>query len=72
MRKAIHDVETNPGNWASVAQTFDIDLNVVSTTVKSFVFVLHGNYRDACSQLGTCTLRIHRMSMMLVYEHVSP
>tara|TARA_A100001015_G_scaffold289843_1_gene362181 strand:- start:699 stop:5183 length:4485 start_codon:yes stop_codon:yes gene_type:complete len=60
MRKAIHDVETNPGNWASVAQTFDIDLNVVSTAVKSFVFVLHGNYRDACSQLGTCTLRIHR------------
>jgi hypothetical protein len=60
MRKVLHDMEVTSAKSTSVAQTFDIDLNVVSKAVKSFVFVLHGNYQDACSELGICTMRIHR------------
>ena len=60
MQKILHNIEISRTNWTSVAQTFDIDLNVVSHAVKSFVFVLYGNYQDACSQLGVCTMRVHR------------
>ena len=60
MRAAIHEAEEARGRWVSMAQTFDLDLNVASKAVHSFVFFMFGNYIDACSKLGVCTLRLQR------------
>ena len=60
MRAAIHETEISKGRWVSIAQTFDLDLNVASHAVNSFVFFMFGSYLDACSQLGICTVRIQR------------
>ena len=60
MRAAIHDTETSTSPWVSIAQTFDLDLNVASKAVNSFAFFMFGSYLNACSQLGICTVRIQR------------